>query len=336
MGHFMMLITKHTRLLAASFMFAFTLGDAGAQQVPGAQVAGPNAFEFVALGDMPYRPEDYEKVDRLIAAINTVKPAFTLHVGDIISGRTLCSDENLERSARQLAQIDSPLIYTPGDNEWTDCHRPLGGRLDPLDRLAKVRQMMFPQPGRSLGKQTINVEAQSLVMSEFPGFPENVRFEKNGVHIATAHVVGSNNNYDPDRAGAMEEFTLRNAANIAWLNQTFQRAIEANAKALVIGWQANVHPAKPNARSEAGFSDMIKTVAQGAASFKRPVLVVYGDYHFFDVRAFEGVTGRPVPGVTKLMVYGDLHVHAVRVSVDPDSAGVFGFTPLIVPANGLP
>ena len=340
MGRFIMLIAKHTRLWAASLVFAFTFGAAGAQvpgaQVPGAQILGPNAFEFVALGDMPYRPEDYEKVDRLIDKINTVKPAFTLHVGDIISGRTLCTDENLERSARQLARLDSPLIYTPGDNEWTDCHRPLGGRFDPLDRLAKVRQLMFPQPGKSLGKQPINVEAQSLAMREFPGFPENSRFEKNGVHIATVHVVGSNNNFDPDRAGAVEEFTLRNAANIAWLDQTFQRAIEANAKALVIGWQANVHPAKPNARSEAGFSDMIRTVAQGAAAFKRPVLVIYGDYHFFDVRPFEGVEGRRLPGVTKLMVYGDVHIHAVRVSVDPDSAGVFGFTPLIVPEHGLP
>ena len=43
-----------------------------------------------------------------------------------------------------------------------------------------------------------------------------------------------------------------------------------------------------------------------------------------------------MPGVMKLMVYGDVHVHAVRVSVDPDSAGVFGFTPLIVRENGLP
>ncbi len=324
------------RGLIVTFLCACTLSTPATIHAARAQGAGPNAFEFVALGDMPYRPEDYDKVDRLIDAINVVKPAFTLHVGDIISGRTLCSDENLERSARQLAQLDAPLIYTPGDNEWTDCHRPLGGRFDPLDRLAKIRQLMFPQPGQSLGKQTMGVDAQSLAMPDFKGYPENVRFSKNGVHFATLHVVGSNNNFDPDRAGAVEEFRLRNAANMAWLDQTFQRAAEANAKALVIGWQANVHPARPNARSEAGFSDMIRGIAQGAATFKRPVLIVYGDYHFFDVRAFEGLAGHPVPGVMKLMVYGDVHVHAVRVSVDPDSAGVFGFTPLIVRENGLP
>lgn len=31
------------------------------------------------------------------------------------------------------------------------------------------------------------------------------------------------------------------------------------------------------------------------------------------------------------MVYGD--VHAIRVIVDPDSAGVFGFVPMIIPEN---
>ena len=43
-----------------------------------AAAAGPNALEFVALGDMPYTiPTDYEKFDRLISAINRVKPAFS-------------------------------------------------------------------------------------------------------------------------------------------------------------------------------------------------------------------------------------------------------------------
>jgi hypothetical protein len=35
------------------------------------------------------------------------------------------------------------------------------------------------------------------------------------------------------------------------------------------------------------------------------------------------------------MVYGEFDVRAVRVLVDPDSAGVFGFIPLIVPENGM-
>ena len=49
-----------------------------ASLVAPAQAAGPNAFEFVALGDMPYSvPGDYAEVDRLIAAINAAKPKMT-------------------------------------------------------------------------------------------------------------------------------------------------------------------------------------------------------------------------------------------------------------------
>ena len=56
-------------------------------------VGGDKAFSFVALGDMPYNvPGDIVKFDRLIAAINAMKPAFTLHMGDIKSGGIPCSD----------------------------------------------------------------------------------------------------------------------------------------------------------------------------------------------------------------------------------------------------
>ena len=332
----MKIIPSLKRLLRRSVFTAAALVACAFLNVADAEAADLEPFDFVALGDMPYRPEDYAKVDRLIDTINASRPAFTLHVGDIISGRTLCSDENLERAAQQLARIEGPLIYTPGDNEWTDCHRLLGGRFDPLDRLAKIRNLMFPTPGQSLGQRPMPVESQALLSPDFATYRENVRFEKNGVHFATVHVVGSNNNFDPDRAGALGEFNARNRANIAWLDRAFSLATEKQAKALVIAWQANVHPARPNARSEAGFGDMIRSVEQGARTFGRPVLVVYGDYHFFDVRRFENAIGRRIPGVTKMMVYGDQHVHAVRVRVDPNSPGVFGFTPMIVPENGRP
>ena len=58
-------------------------------------------FEFVALGDMPYSlPGDYVKFDRLIAAINARKPSFSIHVGDIKSGSSQCSDANFKKVLR--------------------------------------------------------------------------------------------------------------------------------------------------------------------------------------------------------------------------------------------
>jgi hypothetical protein len=44
-----------------------------------------------------------------------------------------------------------PLVYTPGDNEWTNCHRVNNGVYDPLERLAAVPKTFFPRPGFTLG-----------------------------------------------------------------------------------------------------------------------------------------------------------------------------------------
>ena len=83
---------------------------------------------------------------------------------------------------------DNPLIYTPGDNEWTDCHRPPNfpedpAEADPLNRLSLVRETFFAD-GYSLGEKEIPVQRQSVE------YPENARWIR-GVTFATLHVVGS-------------------------------------------------------------------------------------------------------------------------------------------------
>lgn len=298
-------------------------------------------FEFVALGDMPYNiPGDYEKFERLIGRINKLSPAFTLHVGDIISGRTRCSDENFARVLGMFGQFDGPLVYTPGDNEWTDCHRLLGGRYDPLERLGFVRKMFFPVPGKSLGRKPLTVESQALVLAgRFSTYVENARFKWNGVQFASAHVVGSLNNYDEGRPEAVAEYEARNAANIAWIDDAFRIARAEDAKGLVLFWQANVHATprlNPGAAFAKPFEATIEAVARGASAFARPVLVIYGDFHFFEVRPFVNMKREPVRHVTRMQVYGDGAVHAVRVRVDPADPALFGIAPLIVPENGMP
>lgn len=297
-------------------------------------------FEFVALGDMPYKiPDDYPKFDRLIAAINAAKPAFSIHVGDIKSGGSPCSDENFRKVSDQFATFEQPLVYTPGDNEWTDCHRSQAGGFDPLERLAKVRQMFFADPAHSLGRAKMPVESQAQAMPDkYAKYVENARFAVNGVLFATAHVVGSNNNFEPGKPETAMEHFERDAANVAWIDDTFRKARETNAKAVVLAWQADVQdilqkwPTMPRA---SGFVKTVQAVERGAKSFNRPILVIHGDEHEFQISRFLDTSKKPMPNVLRLEVMGETHVHAVRVLVDPDSAGVFGFVPLIVPENGV-
>ena len=305
-----------------------------------AQPAAAQPFEFVALGDTPYKlPDDYVKFDRLIAAINARKPSFSIHVGDIKSGSSPCSDENLKKVLDQFATFEQPLVYTPGDNEWTDFHRPRAGGFDPLERLAKVRELFFADPTRSQGRVKIAVESQARVMAErFSTFVENARWSQNGVVFATVHVVGSNNNFEPGAPAVAMEYFARDAANVAWIDATFAHAVASGAKAMVLSWQADVQDVTQKWQGDmprvSGFVNTVNAVERGAKAFGKPVLVIHGDEHVFQVGRFLNAKYKPIPNVLRLEVMGAEDVHAVRVVVDPDSPGVFGFVPLLVPENG--
>ena len=319
--------------LALAFLALALLAGA-----PASAQTGPNAFTFVAFGDMPYRDADIEKVDRLIGVINRLKPAFTIHVGDIKSGAAPCTDGDLERAIEQVNTLEQPVIYAIGDNEWTDCHREIKGqRFNPRERLARLRGLAFSRPGKTLGKTPMQVESQAKLMPKYAKFVENQRFTKNGVVFIIAHVVGSNNGFEPQDPQAAVEFFERNAANVAWINDGFRVATETGAKAVVIAFHANLYelrqafPAMPRA---SGFFDTVQAIARGARAFGKPVLVVQGDHHAFEVESFRDTAMRPVPNTLRLQVPGDNLVHAVRILVDPDMPGVFGFVPLIVPENG--
>lgn len=320
------------RAVSVFVAFAICVGVAASAQT------GPNAFTFVAFGDMPYRDADIEKVDRLIAAINRLKPAFTIHVGDIKSGSAPCTDADLKRALDQIDTLEQPVVYAIGDNEWTDCHREIAGKkFNPRERLMKLRELAFSKPGLSLGKTPMQVESQAKLMPKFAKFVENQRFTKNGVVFIVPHIVGSNNGFEPHDPEAATEFFERNAANIAWINDGFRVAAETAATAVVIAFQANVYelrapyPAMPRA---SGFVDTVQAIARGARAFGKPVLVVHGDNHVLEIETFKDNVMRPVPNTFRLQLQGDALVHAMRVLVDPDMPGVFGFIPLIVPGNG--
>jgi hypothetical protein len=300
-------------------------------------IGGDRAFSFVALGDTPYKiPDDIPKFDRLIAAVNKLKPAFTIHVGDIKGGSTACSDAELQRAFDQIQTFEGALVYTPGDNEWTDCHRREAGGFDPRERLAKLRTMFFPRPGKSLGKAPIDIETQAQTMPAHAAYVENSRFARNDVQFIGIHVVGSNNGFEAQDPAAAIEFFARDKANVAWIDDSFKRAQDANAKAVVVFTQAEFDQARfPNGSMprQSGFANVLDAIERGAHAFGKPVLVVNGDEHFIELKPMRNSRGRPIANVLKLMVYGENDVHAVRVIVDPDSPGVFGFVPLIVPEN---
>ncbi len=314
------------RLLGATITLALALAP---------NAARAERFSFMAVGDAPYNiPADYEAFGRLIARINALAPAFTIHVGDIISGQTRCDDALFERVRGMFDRIETPLIYTPGDNEWTDCHRPNSGGYDPLERLARVRQLFFPDPARSLGRRPLRVTPQSSE-PKYAKFIENVRWERGGVVFATLHVVGSNNNLQRDLA-ALSEYAERNAANLAWMDAAFARAAEIDAKAIVLAFQAHLRFDKepPETDLRSGFNETLSALKRHAIAFAKPVLLIHGDQHHFVLdQPLIGPGRARIQNAFRLMVHGDKEVHGTLVTIDTDDSDVFSFKPVLIREN---
>jgi hypothetical protein len=104
--------------------------------------AAAEPLEIVVLGDAPYGEpaEVYPPFETLIETIDAAGPDLVIHVGDTKSGGTPCSDGILADQLAFLGGFVAPMIYTPGDNEWTDCHRQAAGGFDPVERLARIRE----------------------------------------------------------------------------------------------------------------------------------------------------------------------------------------------------
>jgi hypothetical protein len=141
-----------------------------------------------------------------------------MHVGDIHSGSMPCTGADLDplpATSKPLwnegifnlfEQFKDPVVYTPGDNEWTDCHKTkqfTSG--DPLKELAAVRALFFANPGYTLGgrKKQVLTQAQEFdpVYPTDAKFVENVMWEESQVVFVTLNVPGSNNDGLPWSGG---------------------------------------------------------------------------------------------------------------------------------------
>lgn len=287
----------------------------------GAHAAGAEPFRFIALGDLPYGPpaQSYAPYRKLIATVNRLAPTFTIHVGDIKSGSTRCSDEEFAAQREHFGMYAGAVVYTPGDNEWTDCHRPNNGGYDPLERLDTLRRMFFV-PGRSLGQAPLALENQSIAQPAHARFVENQRWLRGGVLFVTLHMVGSNNNFEPRDARAVAEFMERERANIAWIQEAFELARRQGARALVFAMQADVFEVKSALDVFPGHSGFRASIGQTliplAARAPMPVLLIHGDSHRFLFDQPFSFERKPVTNLSRLIVPGETDVRAVEVEVD--------------------
>ena len=292
------------------------------------QVVAAQPFSFVALGDLPYgqAAQGYAPYKSLIRSINQERPNFAIHIGDFKSGSTLCSDEESQVQLGHFGLFDGALFFTPGDNEWTDCHRANNGGHDPMERLQALRATFY-KLGLSLGKQPLPVLNQSATTPAFAKFIENQRWVHQGVVFATLHIVGSNNNFQVRDPRAVAEFFERDTANIAWIREAFASAAQTQAKAIVLAMHAEVFDIKniwEDFPEHSGFRASIgETLLPLAAQSTIPVLLIHGDSHIFRFDQPFTLNKKPITQLTRLVVPGAGDVRAVHVTVDPGQSNPF-------------
>lgn len=311
------------------------LGGALALTLGCAAVAGPTTknangygkFEFALIGDTPYASiEGFERVVDDINADNQIK--FVLHAGDIKTGSSLCSEELFMDRYTRFQRFEAPFVLTPGDNEWTDCHRANNGSYAPLERLAKLRSLFFAVPGQTLGQKPMTVESQG------GEFIENVRWSTNNVMFATLHIVGSNNALAPFSARTPAddaEVARRIAATVEWISSAYDKAKTEGANGVLFLFQANPGFEFPAGHSErVGFEEVLAAMVDGAQSYGKPVVLAHGDSHYFRVDKPVRAGAAAVPNVTRVETFGSADYHWLKIVVDPNSDEVFSIHQEIV------
>lgn len=312
---------------------------------------GKEPFSFAAWGDMPYADVELEQIPRLIADVNRSHVAFTVFDGDIKSGSSLCTDDAYSAAAARFDTFEAPMIYVPGDNEWTDCHRTNNGGYNALERLALIRTTLFATP-YSFGQHPMRLEHQGA-----PGAPyaENTRWRFGGVWFAGLNVPGSNNNkVDTDDdcfhksersladcAADNAEYAERDARNEAWLAETFAKARADRALGVVIVTQADPSFDLPETedfdeRTQPGYDgydNLIAALTAETRGFDGQVLLIHGDTHFFKHDKPLLDQADLLPNFTRLETFGSPNVHWVKVTVDPKARSLFVIEPMIVAGN---
>jgi hypothetical protein len=291
-------------------------------------------FSFVAFGDMPYTlPEDYARFENVIKAINAEEIAFSVNVGDIKSSKTPCTVESYTTMLNYYQQFTKPMVYVPGDNEWTDCQK-YGAPEAPEERLEVLRQMFF-KDGNSLGKTKLALTSQSQ-HPEFKKYVENNRWEYGNIAFATFHIVGTNNNFVPTSKNGNAEFYSREKANLVWLDEVFQFAKARGSAGIVIATHADMFNPAKDALDADGFASFKKALTNKVVDFKKPVLLINGDSHVFliDKPIYEtGKLKKAVDNFTRVQVHGENNMHAVKISINPSSLALFQIEELRVAGN---
>jgi hypothetical protein len=319
-------------------------------------------FSFAAFGDWPYSQWLLDNAHLLSNSVNADRKVdLVIHVGDIHSGSMPCtsaytlpalasSNPGWNQSVfHAFQQFEAPVVYTPGDNEWADCHKSKQfSSGHPLRELASVRELFFAVPSVTLGRHPMQVWSQAEKFD--PAHPSDAQFVENvlwmqeNVLFVTLNVPGGSNDDTAGWTGIFanpaaqtEEVAERQAANARWLDKAFRIAQRERARAVVLSIQADLWDPEVTAAALNQYTPLVQQLATLSLQFRRPVLLLNGDTHLFkadrplaDPSSTTGVIHHApaVPNLQRIVVQGSTNSPAewLKVTVDPRTPGMFSWS----------
>jgi hypothetical protein len=287
-------------------------------------VSRAETVRFAAFGDTPYRHWERENLPEMMAEMDAAKLAFAVNIGDIKSGDTPCSDETFKDILGVFQNAAHPLVYIPGDNEWTDCKRG-GDGYRAQERLNRLRQLFYADD-YSLGRTKLKLARQSSD-PRYAMYRENARWQSGPLLFVTINVPGSANGIADKRYPAAE-FVARNAAVLDWLSAGFRLARERKLPGIAIFMHADPGLEKAmRGTAHPGYAQLLQRLVAETKEFPGQVLLVHGDthYHRVDKPLGDPDTGLILNNFTRLEVYGSPFMGWVEVIADTERPGLFRY-----------
>lgn len=278
-----------------------------------------DTWRFALIGDTPYTNHERTQLPKMLSAIADSKIDVIIHIGDFKSGSSACSDEVFADRFALFNSSHPPFVFVPGDNEWTDCERLNNGGYEPLERLAKLRQV-FWSTQQSLGQKPLTLERQA------GAYPEHARFRLGPALFVTFNLPGGNNHWGmTDTPSA--EYLARHPATIAWLKDAFTLARGEKIRMLVLLFQANPgfkHHAQGLAHR--GYRDFLETLREETQGFPGQVVVVHGDTHMNRIdQPMRDQAGRLMNNLVRVETFGSPFMGWTTGIIDSDTSAPVRF-----------
>ncbi|MRS99878.1 hypothetical protein GJQ57_14625 [Ralstonia pickettii] len=328
--------SRRLQCIALALAMLLPMAAAAAPKGPKSANDAPSTLTFSVIGNVPERAEDVASVRALLDTIDAEHPAFVVHLGNLKGRDESCSDTLLEARHDLLDSLIAPVIYIPGDHDWSDCQRPAAGSFDPVERLLRLRELFYPDDN-TLGQRTMTVMRQSD-QAKFRSYRENTRWTMSDVLFVTLNVPGDNNNYKT-AGGRNGEYEDRLEANRQWLARAFAVARQRKMAGVVVmmqadplfedGWERrrapNLLDGLLRRRSHDGYLALKRQLRALTRDYDGAVLLIHGASQTFMLdRPLKDEDGRPDPHVMRARSYGSPVLDRwLEVSVTPGRTPLF-------------